>query len=52
MAMSDKIQGKAEEIAGKMKDDKPMETKGKLRQAAAGATEKMEDMRDKTKHRL
>jgi len=52
MAMRDKMKGKAEEMGGKMTGDKGMEMKGKTRQLAAKAEERIEDLRDKTKHRL
>lgn len=45
MGMMDKMKGKAEEMGGKMKDDKGMEMKGKARQMAAKAEDKHDAMR-------
>ena len=49
MGMSDKIKGKAEEMHGKMSNDKSMEMKGKARQELAKGKDKIDDMADETK---
>ncbi|PZR85728.1 MAG: CsbD family protein [Candidatus Nephthysia bennettiae] len=45
--MKDKIQGKAEELKGKVTGDKSEELKGKARQTEGGAKEKLDEATDK-----
>lgn len=45
--LTDKISGKAKEVAGKVTDDKKLEVEGKVQQGAADAKQKASDVADK-----